>query len=107
MTIAIQLPPETENKLRQLAAQAGQSVDCFVARLVDAQAQPVQAKPETNGTTGEADDAEQERPWRGVFAPPRPRRTMFLQGASPLPTTLPKRKSVLNMEWHRTELDDA
>jgi hypothetical protein len=116
MSMAINLPPEMEARLQQLAAHAGQSVDGCLARLVSAQAPPAQggptspsaaAEPQRNGVTDETDDLEDERPWRGVFAPPRPRQILFTQDASSLIANLPKRKPTLNMEWHRTEPDDA
>jgi hypothetical protein len=116
MSLAINLPPEIGARLQHLAAQAGQSVDSYIARFVATQAAPAQggpacpstpAEPQVNGVTDETEDLEEERPWRGVFAPPRPRQTLFTQDASPLMANLPKRKPALNMEGHRTEPDDA
>ncbi len=43
----------------------------------------------------------EERPWRGVFAPVRPRRTLFVQEIDLPATLLPKRPFTLNMSWHR------
>lgn len=43
----------------------------------------------------------EERPWRGVFAPARPRRTLFVQEIDLLTSPLPKRPLTLNMSWHR------
>jgi len=35
MTVTLQLPPETEQKLRERAAQSGQSVERFLRQLVE------------------------------------------------------------------------
>ena len=47
-----------------------------------------------------------ERPWRGVFVPPRPRDVLFFRDLSLRPDQLPKRQPSLNMSWHRVVTDD-
>ena len=55
----------------------------------------------------DAEDTEVDRPWRGVFVPPRPRDTLFVQTTDVPVFSLPKRSLTLNMGWHRTEPSDA
>lgn len=51
----------------------------------------------------DADDG--GRPWRGVFAPPRPRKDALALPPVPALDTLPRRPVRVNMNWHRTDAD--
>ena len=65
----------------------------------------VQADAIHETASEDAEAGEDDRPWRGVFVPLRPRDTLFVQASKREP--LLKRPVALNLGWHRTESDDA
>ncbi len=91
MSIAINLPFETEQKLRQLANHSGRSVDHYLADLLNKQAHDAESSlkqglaqaqdsEHTAALRANRDsDSEDERPWRGVFAPEHEREVIFTQ----------------------------
>jgi hypothetical protein len=101
MIVTLNLSPETAQRLREKAAQAGQSLEAFLQRLAESQ---------SNGTSAgtpalpEPED-DDERPWRGVCVLPRPRRELFSQPAPWVVATLPRRR-VPNLNWLRADLGD-
>jgi hypothetical protein len=66
MTLTITLPPETEKKLQERAAQAGQTVEGFVRQLVE------RAVEDTNGSqVPEPAASPAARTFDDIFAPLR------------------------------------
>jgi plasmid stability protein len=66
MTFSITLPPETEQKLRERAARAGQTVEDFLRQLVEREVL------ETNGSQApEAGTAPAGKTFDEIFAPLR------------------------------------
>jgi hypothetical protein len=115
MSITFQLHPETEAKLRRLASQAGQTVEGFIGQLLDKAAggangstpSPAAAPPPGTASDNVEDEEEVERPWRGVFAPPREPQVLFTHEMKLEAAALPKREAALNMGWHRVEPNDG
>lgn len=66
MPLTITLPPETERRLRERAAQAGQTVEGFVCRLVEREISAV-----NGGPAAEAAARQQGRTFDEIFAPLR------------------------------------
>jgi hypothetical protein len=79
MIVTLDLSPETAHRLREKAAQAGQTLEPFLQRLAEAQANG--ASPRTPAPF--EPEEEDERHWRGVGVLPRPRRELFSQAALP------------------------
>ncbi len=102
--VIIHLQRETEQCLTEKAKQGGQTLETYLEQIVE---HHIRAGVGVNDAGGEADEDElAERPWRGVFVPPRPRDVLFSRHLSLRPDQLPKRQPSLNMSWHRVETDD-
>jgi len=102
---AIASPPlalsaEIQRKLTQNAAQAGETVEHYLQRLMEHDA--CGGKPELSGD----DDQDEARPWRGVFVPGRPRRALFSKSVATGVEGIPRRDAPLNMTWHREAAGD-
>jgi hypothetical protein len=102
--ITIRLQPEIERRLKEKAKQDGETLESLLERLAEHAAgngnSPPAAGPETD------DEELAERPWRGVFVPPRRRKVLFTHDLAFRPESLPKRQPSLNMSWHRAISDD-
>ncbi len=98
--ITIHLQSYTEECLLEKAQRGGQTLEAYLTELVELQVHPDLAHQGSDPESG--DDGYGERPWRGVFAPRRPRNIVF----SVRQDQLPKRQTTLNMTWHRTVVDD-
>lgn len=102
-TITIHLRAEIEHTLKEKAKESGQSLQAFLEQLAEHEA------CNGNGASAarpEADDEFAERPWRGIFVPPRPRKLLFSHELAVGADQLPQRPSPLNMSWHRMVTDD-
>src|SRR3954451_5339717 len=84
-TVTVQLTPDTEYRLRQQAAQAGQTLEVYLARLAERAA--------ANGTAAAQTGASEDR--RRYSPTPRPTRAEFdrllgdLAAGPPLPVLPP------------------
>jgi hypothetical protein len=115
MTITLQLNPEMEAKLRRLATQAGQTMEGFIGQLLDKESlvangstlPPATAPQPDAASDNVQDEEEEERPWRGVFVPPRERQVLFTRELNLEAAALPKREAAVNMGWHRVEPNDG
>jgi plasmid stability protein len=100
--ITIQLEPETERRLQEKAAQAGQSLEELVRQIAR------EAAGTANGIAPNAaeedDEGPGQRPWRGVLALPRERAVLFSEALSV--DSLPKRPPSANLSWLRDRPDD-
>lgn len=102
--VTIQLQAETERRLKEKAEQDGQSLEAFLQQLAEHAAGNGNGSPTS---VPEADNDElAERPWRGVFVPPRKRDVLFSQELPVPAEQLPKRQPSPNLNWHRAEPDD-
>ncbi len=61
MIVRVHLQPETARRLSEQAVQAGQTLEAFLGNLAEQQAQT------NRGTSTAEGEANQGRPWRGVF----------------------------------------
>ena len=96
--ITIQLQRDTENCLAEKAKQGGQTLESYIQHLVEQHVQPA-----VNDVASRMDEEElDERPWRGLFVPHRPRDILF----SLEPAALSKRQPRMNMAWHRQAAND-
>ncbi len=102
--VTIHLQYKTKQCLTEKAKQGGQTLETYLERVVE---HHFQAGVGRNDTGLEANEDElAERPWRGVFVPPRPRNVLFSRDVSHKPEQVPKRQPALNMNWHREVTDD-
>lgn len=103
MNVSLSLTPEAEKRLSERAAQQGKSLQGFLQEIVDKEASvangiqvTVAAQSEPAGRSQAAPDAadagESETPWRGVFAPPRDRETLFTAEVAFRIADLPRRE---------------
>lgn len=99
--VTIHLEPDAVRSLAEKARQGGQTLETYLEQLVE---HHIRAGNDTGGgdETTDEDELLAERPWRGVFVPPRPRDVLFCDKLS---VRLPKRQPSLNMNWHRVERD--
>lgn len=98
-SITIHVAPETERRLKARAEQAGQTVEALLGQIAE------EAAREFNGAGAVLpavdDEGPDERPWRGMFVPGRPREILFSKEL-PVPVDeLPKRERAVNLNWHR------
>lgn len=101
--VTIHLQSETERRLAEKAEQGGQTLETYLEQLVERQ-----VRTGDGIVAGRETDEEEalDRPWRGVFVPPRPRHVLFSRELSLQADQLTRRQPSLNMSWHRVATDD-
>lgn len=110
-TLILENVPKTLYESLERRAVAGhRSVPAETVQLLqqvlDVKDPPPAEADATHETASEdAETGDDDRPWRGVFVPTRPRDTLFVQAVEKKP--FPKRTVAINLGWHRTESDDA
>lgn len=101
--VTLHLQADAVRSLAERAQRGGQTLETYLEQLVERHSRA------GNGSVADHEEADEdqlaERPWRGVFVPPRPRDVLFSEDISAKPGTLPKRQPSLNMGWHRLEED--
>ena len=102
MNVQVHLAPEVERRLRRNASTEGMTLEVYLDALVARAAGALPAAEALESASGADDD----RPWRGVFVPPRPQRGLFSQAPELPMADLPRRPAVFNMNWHRVSNDD-
>jgi hypothetical protein len=103
-SITIHLAPETERRLKERANQAGQTVEALLGQIAEEAAREVNGANAVSLTVD--DKGPDERPWRGVFVPGRPREALFTKELLVPTDELPKREPSVNLNWHRPVTDD-
>jgi len=102
MTVELCLGPEVERQLRRKAAAGGVTLEAYLRAVVERESQV--SGDDAPSTTAAGDD--EDRPWRGVFILPRPRRAFFPPTTALPALDLPRRECVPNMNWHRVSAED-
>jgi hypothetical protein len=102
MIVTLELSPESTERLRDKAAQEGQTLEAFLGKLA---ADVAGSKVQAAAHVSESEDRD-ERPWRGVCVLPRARRPLF-----PVATALPvtefhRRRRIPNLSWLRADIGD-
>lgn len=105
MNVSLALTPEAEKRLAARAALLGKTLQGFIQDIVENEAAshgsefmgPAESKGQTDNPdrgdrqAGHNDD-DDEAPWRGVFAPPTERKTLFTTEVQFRISDLPRRK---------------
>ena len=104
-SITIHLRAETERSLTAKAKQGGQTLEAYLERLAEHEAG--NGNTDSTAAPPEEDEEPAERPWRGVFVPPRPRNVLFTLPVVLRADQLPRRQPAHNLSWHRAVDDDA
>jgi hypothetical protein len=102
--VTIQLEGESQQILVEQARSSGQTLEDHLQQILEQHVRGCVVSSDDGLDTN--DEASAERPWRGGFVPPRARRPLFSRNISSPPDQLGRRRSKLNMNWHRTGSDD-
>ncbi len=100
--ITIEIGSATEQSLKLTAAKTDMSFECYVVRLIEEAGHHLDIEAAAHDEENHAD----ERPWRGLFTPARPRRNLLALESFARDIAIPKRSPRANMNWHRIESDD-
>jgi len=100
--VLIQLQLDTERRLAEQAQKEGQTLETYIAHLVEHKL--------SNGQSHRSDELEEdellERPWRGVLVLPYPWKEPLNSELPVLSEPLPGPQQFISMAWHRTVSDD-